>query len=410
MRFPIVKFTLVLSFSILSIVAFAQTDTEEAIPESAASPVSVVTEPVELEKKKKTKKEEGPTEEEKLQEVFTTIQEGDSEAVEALVKARQINHYRHSEEGETPLTIAIKNNDVDKVKLLVKDALENYKNTNGETPLTLAIKVGNPEVTRLVMRRAKSSLRNEFGETPLFLAIAKGDIILMQDLISKGADVDIKTKGITPLSQAAVMNNHRAVSLLIKRGAIINKENEDGTIPLYLAIQMDHDLIAGMLINKSKDPINDANWKNKMGEPLINLAAKKGNPAILKMLINAGAKVTDTDFEDNTPLHIAAAKGNVDAVKFILDQEVTDIDIQNSRGATPLVMAAIEGQHKTYQQLLTRGANANLMDYAGNLAKDYMTLAQNGVQAKSAIVKDDVPASYLIQAVEVAGSNYASNK
>jgi len=101
--------------------------------------------PIEANENKKTKKEK-----EVIPPMFDLISSGDLTAVKKL-KRDSIDYYRHNSEGETMLTLAIKNEDIDMVKLLVEDAVINMKNEEGETPLTLAIKQQNPEIIKLVV-------------------------------------------------------------------------------------------------------------------------------------------------------------------------------------------------------------------------------------------------------------------
>ena len=126
--------------------------------------------------------------------IFDLIANGQVEEVKEMLRD-SVDYYAHDKNGETALTLAIQNDDVDMVKLLVKDAVINMKNEEGETPLTLAIKKGNPEIIKLVCRRAKGSLKNNMGQTPLYLAVEREDLFLVEELIQKGANVNRKSNG-----------------------------------------------------------------------------------------------------------------------------------------------------------------------------------------------------------------------
>lgn len=314
--------------------------------------------------------------------LFNFIEDGDVDEVKKLVKAGRIDYYRHNEDGETLLTLAVKNNDVAMTKVLVQDAIINLKNIEGETPLTLAIKKKNPSIIRLVLKRAKASYKNSMGEAPLFLAIENKDLNLLQRIIKKGGNVNRMSNGVTPLALATLANDSKIVSYLIKNDAEVSQPNEDGQIPLYLAITKGNDVIAGILIKKTSDPFSDVNWKNRIGDPIITEAAKRGNPQILKMLINSGANVDDLDYEENTPLHIAAAYGNAKAVSVLL-QFNSKIDETNIRGCTPLIMAAQSHQTETYEFLKQNGAMTTTLDYLGFNAEEYFQSTSNNGSIKS---------------------------
>jgi len=362
-------FVLVLTSTAL----FAQSPETITVPEEQQATTVVEAAVDTPEKEVKDKRSE---EEILLDNMFGAVTLGDADQVETMIKDGKVDYYRHNDTGETALTQAIQNEDISMVRLLVKEAIINLKNEDGETPLTLSMKKGNPDIIRLVMKRAKASLKNGAGEAPLLLALELNDLHLLQQLIKNGADVNRLSNGITPLSQAVVLNNYRAVGYLIRNGAIINQPNDNGDIPLYLAIENEYDIITGILIQKSEDAFSDVNWMNRIGDPLLNIAAASGNVEIIRMLIEAGASVNEIDHEENTPLHVTAANGHQKASIMMLQYEA-DINARNLKGATPVMLAAMNGQQNTYQMLLENGANSNIRDYQGMVAADYVNSTGN---------------------------------
>lgn len=315
-----------------------------------------------------------------LNEMFAGVTSGNTESVENMIDEGKVDYYRYNEDGETALTQAIKNEDIEMTQLLVKEAIINLKNDEGETPLTLAIKKQNDEIIPLVMKRAKASLKNNLGEAPLFLALENKNLHLLQQLIKNGADVDRLSNGISPLAHAVRLNNYRAVGYLIRNGASPNQPNDNGDIPLYLAIKNGHDVIAGILINKSVDAYSDVNWFNPIGDPLLNIAAAKGNTELIRMLVEAGASVNEIDHEENTPLHIAAFNGNDKAITLLMTYE-SDINFRNLKGSTPLMLAAMNAQNGTYNMLVEYGASESIKDYLGYSPAEY--LAQPSLRMES---------------------------
>lgn len=318
---------------------------------------------------KKATKEQELTEEQLNQQLFAAIAAGDIEQVKPLLNA--MTYYKQNEEGETALTLAINNEDIPMVKLLAENAVINLKNKDGETPLTLAIKKGNTEVIHIVAVRAKAALKNDLGEAPLFLALEKfDDLHLLQKLVDKGADVNRKSNGETPLSLATQLNKIKTVALLIKNGADIGQTNDNGDLPLYIAVTKGHDVIAGILAHKSASTEQDVNWQNAIGEPLINIAASLEYPDVVKMLVDYGANVNATDYMDNTALTIAASKGNDELVKVLLNAGA-DVNHQNILGATALTAAVKNGHDSLAKTLAENGANPEIKTYTGYNASQY---------------------------------------
>lgn len=300
--------------------------------------------------------------------VFETVNSGDTNAIKPMLKA--LLYYRHNEAGETVLTQAIVNNDAAMVRVLVRDAVINLKSKTGETPLTLALKKGNPEIIKWVAQRAKAGLKNDNGEAPIMLALEKNDLYLLQTLINKGADVNTRSTGVTAIARATELNDLQTVALLLRNGADPSIANANGEIPLYIAVSKGYDVISGVLLHKSKQQDKDANWNNKLGEPLLNRAAFLGNERIMKILLDYGANPTALDNMENTALHIAAEKGYTDLVKIMLDKGAP-VDQPNLIGTTP-IMAAAQNSHSELAKILAdAGANPDRRNYEGIAANDY---------------------------------------
>lgn len=323
---------------------------------------------------------------------FEAINSGDISRIESM-RNDSIHYYRKNDVGETALTLAILNQDVAMVEVLTQKAVINLKNDEGESPLTLAIKNGNLAIINLVAKRAKTSLKNDVGETPLYLAIELDDLYLLETLISKGAKINRKSNGITPLARAAELNNPKAVAFLIKNNAKISEPNDNGDTPLYIAIQKGHDIVAGILISKSEDASGDCNWKNKIGTPLLHLAASNGNAEIVRILIRNGGEVDATDYMENTALCIAAELGKESVIRALI-QNNANIDHQNLKGDTPLMLASAHKNDGAVTLLLESGADATIMNYLGYAAADFYSkdvldglFAARGV--KQTIVKEN---------------------
>ena len=308
------------------------------------------------------------TQEEITAAVFQAINANDAAAITPLLNA--LTYYKHNEEGETALTLAIQNDNLDMVKILVKDAVINLKNEAGETPLTLAIKNRNPEIIKLVSKRAKAALKNDAGEAPLFLAMESEDLFLIQKLIKKGADINRKSNGQTPLSKAVTLNKPRTMALLLRNGADPSQANDNGDIPLYLAVQNNLDIATGILLHKSQQAEEDANWTNAIGNPLINIASEEGNHQIIRTLLEYGASPNSVDMMENTPLNIAAEKGDLATIQLLIDNGA-NIDHSNIMGTTPIMAAARNGHQEVANQLAVLGANPEVRDYSGIAANDY---------------------------------------
>ena len=89
------------------------------------------------------------------------------------------------------------------------------------------------------------------------------------------------------------------------------------------------------------------------GLHLLHLAAVGGNPALVRMLLDAGAEVASTDAHGASALFIAAQTGNLAAAE-VLIKWGADVDCRTAAGGTPLLVAAEQGHTETVSLLLDR--------------------------------------------------------
>jgi len=95
------------------------------------------------------------------------------------------------------------------------------------------------------------------------------------------------------------------------------------------------------------------------GSPLHGAAAADDVSALRKLAVRG-----DVDFRDGydqTPLHVAAAKGHKKAVSFLINYGA-DLTARDFDDATPLVLAGKHGHRDVVGQLLDEGATAGGLD------------------------------------------------
>jgi len=96
------------------------------------------------------------------------------------------------------------------------------------------------------------------------------------------------------------------------------------------------------------------------GTPL-HVAADRGYLGIVKFLLRHGANPNMKNDYGNTPLHYAAESGNSKVVEVLL-KHGADPNIQNNYGWTPLHFVASYGYPEVVELLLGHGANPNIQE------------------------------------------------
>ena len=118
---------------------------------------------------------------------------------------------------------------------------------------------------------------------------------------------------------------------------------------------------------KHKDAVYCSLTVNK--DTAIHIAVYSGNFELLKKLLDVEATVKFelhelTDDYGNTPLHVAAAEGDVCMARLLIDKDKDAqlLKTKNSRGETPLFTAAAFGCTKMVKEFLVR----NVQDWTNH--------------------------------------------
>jgi len=126
------------------------------------------------------------------------------------------------------------------------DKIKNQPNSHGQTPLHIALKmltnkkrISRPQIhtlKRLITQETINNL-NKNKETPISVAFQAKNLLLVQLLIKHGAIFDkewINVNGQNYLHLAATSKNLKAVEYLIKKGFDVNAQDKSGNTPLFL--------------------------------------------------------------------------------------------------------------------------------------------------------------------------------
>lgn len=138
--------------------------------------------------------------------------------------------------------------------------------------------------------------------------------------------------GWTPLHIAASAGRDEIVKALIAKGAHVNAVNQNGCTPLhYAASKNEQEVCLPMLLEVVLLLEEVYSYINiSSSSPFLFLHIQ-----IAVMLLDNGADPDATDHFESTPLHRAAAKGNLKMVQILLNYKAS-VNIQDSEGNTPL--------------------------------------------------------------------------
>ena len=311
--------------------------------------------------------------------------------------------------GATPMSLAAEVADTDILKVLLEaGANADSPNAEGQTALMAVARTGNVEAAQLLLDHGATVDARESwgGQTALMWASARRHPQMMELLIAHGADVDARsihrdyqrhvtaegrpksldTGGLTPLLYAARENCIACVDVLLANGADIDLPDPDSVSPLLVGVM-------------------NANWD------------------LAKRLIEAGADIDQWDIYGEAPLFTAIGLHSridggrasidplnrtkaLDVVRMLLERGANP-NMQlffrpanvrgstNTRGSTPLIRAATEGDMEIVQMLLEHGADPTV----------YMADRQTPIHAVLAGRTPEPQALELIRVLYEAGTD-----
>ncbi|XP_074843541.1 ankyrin repeat domain-containing protein 12 isoform X2 [Carettochelys insculpta] len=160
-------------------------------------------------------------------------------------------------------------------------------------------------------QKDKVNKRNERGETPLHMAAIRGDVKQVKELISLGANVNVKDfAGWTPLHEACNVGYYDVAKILIAAGADVNTQGLDDDTPLHDSASSGHRDIVKLLLRHGGNPFQ----ANKHGERPVDVAETEE----LELLLKKEVPISDdedscSDSEETPSVNPSSVDGNVDS-------------------------------------------------------------------------------------------------
>ncbi|VDN17895.1 unnamed protein product [Gongylonema pulchrum] len=230
--------------------------------------------------------------------------------------------------GDTLMHVACRSDNTDMLQLLVNfDGTDvDAVNAVGWTPLHEASSKGNIAALKILHRlKANPNIADKFstnipGALSLHCAAAAGFNDVVRMLISKGTNVDIRTRdNYTALHVAVQAGKASVVETLLGYGANVDIHGGAiGETALHIAASLTtEDAIdcAMMLLKSGAQP----NAARNDGETALHIAASNPLPGMIQLLLSEGADPQITSARSESALHVAARSCNSEAVSLILE-------------------------------------------------------------------------------------------
>lgn len=284
--------------------------------------------------------------------------------------------------SDSPLILACETGNYASIISMLNDGMDpNIYDSKGNTPLHIATKSGSLKIVEALLdARADPNCQTERGETPLHFAAMNGHEKIVDSLIRSGADASIPdVAGELPMNYAEFRGfEHLAKYLLPK--SISKKITEETLFELIDNDQLDQlslALAAGI----------SPNYYDGDEYPLHHaLRNSKAKAAVL--LIKAGANL-ELESRGSTPLHIAASKGQYNMVEILIKHGALVNERNTMNGNTPLHYAIKKENVNTVQILMAHKADLMIMNFANQNCLQ-MALFSNNKAIINAILSSGV--------------------
>ncbi|MDF2964614.1 MAG: uncharacterized protein K0Q51_2 [Rickettsiaceae bacterium] len=285
--------------------------------------------------------------------LYVTVANNNVELVKELVENGKGDVNVQADHKRTPLFIAAAKGNIAMVEYLVnKGANIDYAgsiiddNVQSVSALYIAVAKGYKDIVKfLVEKGANMNLKASDDTTALTRAVQFEEFDIADYLIEKGAGIEAKT-----IFEAIKQGRENLAVKLITKGGDISVKDAKGNTPLFIALEKNMKDLAKLIIEKGAD----FTLKNSEGDTVLHKAVKYNMLESLELMLKAKAPL-EKDNAGNTPLHLAVKNNAVSMVKVLLDNGA-NVNDTNAAGLTPIKLAVNEKVINMTALLIKRGA------------------------------------------------------
>lgn len=247
------------------------------------------------------------------------------------------------------------------------------KNHAGMSALDKAIINKHEDVCEILINAGAplETRTRKFKRTPLHMAADVGLVTTTRLLLTRGSKVYVKDhKGLFPIHTAALKNNLEIVQILLdhdpsqaalRTKVYGTKSATKGMTTFHIAVSRNNLALLDILLKSGADP-NVCDWYGRTAFYNAVLLGKRGCLEMLKGVAN----VSVPDKNGFTALHEAVYKGDIDAVKCIIQCPMVDVNATDKYGKSPLHIAAENGFSDIFFELVGCRADWRMISNRGD--------------------------------------------
>jgi uncharacterized protein len=326
---------------------------------------------------------------------------GNAPMIEALLKAGADPKALTTADGETVLMTAARAGNVDVVRILLEhaadvNAREKYK---GQTALMWAAAERHPEVVKVLLahgadwkvvsfdretKMPKLSAASSVspiargGFTAFLFTAREGDIESAKVMLDSGVDINQTDIDGTNALVVSIMNKkYSFAKFLLDRGANPNMVDVKGRAALYAAVDIRNEDYSALPNRKEDDPLPSL----ELVKALLARGANRNMQLTKNLPGRSGMDSGDTTLDEGTtPLMRAARSGDAAVMRALLEKGA-DPKLTTKEGNTALMFAAGVG----YRDKFTRGTEAEALEALKVAVEAGLDLSQTNTRGETAL-------------------------
>lgn len=227
-----------------------------------------------------------------------------------------------------------------------------------------------------------STSTTHFGRTLLHHAVLCGNTLAAKLLLKYGAHAEatIETTNkakFRPIHIAARLGLSAVLQCLMDSGCDLNSKTKNGDTALMVCAKYRREECLKVLVRAGAD----VGLVNLAGQSVITVARSNQwylcfQQAILEVIRNRNLPKS-SNMSLFSPLMFVARAGDVRALQAVIAQGVVNLDTQDDRGYTALMVTSMEGHVEAFRVLVYAGADVKLSNKSGETAIQLSQLNQN---------------------------------
>ncbi len=345
-------------------------------------------------------------------------------------------------DSEFPLFYAVENNNYQAVKYLIEKGADvnrasiitiDGSSVSRFTSLHLACINGNKRIAELLINnRAEISAKDSNNNTPLMIATSHKRVDLVRMLIDRellipqssasssasATDLEISSLneynnlGYTPLNIACENADRELIELFVSLGADLTHAVNNGNKPIHQLTQLHRGDLIEILIEAGAD-VNEQNDSNEETPILMATDPMYSNDPLkrertLRFLLSRGADPTIHDDYDILPIHKVAETGDIPSLLHLIEAVATNgtqymggfdtvsyINAKQGDGLTPLYIACIDENVRMVRELVTRGADPNILINDDSSILELLLDTSSDIELYSLILRAGADPNYI---------------